>query len=370
MNNNLNERSNGGIIIAAIISAMVVLVTGLIAGLVLGIRSYGKRDDESRNAPRMSQYLLIDAADGLRRSASALRLSNTADSASGTVKNALVYATRAETALECDGGAWDEGREKEAFLNDAYALLSRPDPMHAVEKADELYRLSVLFCDSLNGGAKFEYNGELSDEKDTQNQETAAEYSEDAAKLVESVLGVEPQFIGGFGERRDFSVDRDGVNGYATVTGDKITEFSFPHNGGDGDPESAERLALETAEKCGFGELYVYGIERTDGGLAVKMCKACSGALCRDECAVAVVTGDTVVAFSAGKCGGEHELPDPEYTESQAEINAPQGGGEGRLVTINDGERDRICYEYRYELDDGEHFVYVCAQNGKQMGIR
>ena len=32
--------------------------------------------------------------------------------------------------------------------------------------------------------------------------------------------------------------------------------------------------------------------------------------------------------------------------------------------------KERICYEYRYELEDGVHYVYVCAENGKQIDIK
>lgn len=370
MINNLNEKRHNGTIIAAVVSALVVLIAGLTAALALTIQTLSRRSEprtEQPVGPQMSHYLLVDAAAGLKQTTSALRLSNSEDSAVGTAKQALVYATRAETALECEEGDWDAGRTKEAFLNDVAALLSRSNPMHAVEKADELYRLSVAFYDSINGSGEFIYDGELGEK--TSDEQAEASDPQAAAELVKSVVGGDPQLIGSYDGRHEFSIDLDGNDGYATVKDGKIIEFSFSHSGGESDSAKAEQLALEAAKACGFDNLYVYGIEKSDGGLSVKMCCSCGGALCRDECAVAVVSGDKVKAFTAGKCGTHHELPSAKYTEAQARENAPDGG-EGRLVTLNDGERDRICYEYRYELDDGEHFVYVCAENGKQMSLR
>lgn len=370
MVNHLNEKNKNGAIIAAVVSALVVLIAGLTAALVLTLQSHSRHAEpriDQPVEPRMSQYLLVDAAAGLKQTTSALRLSNSEVSASGTAQQALVYATRAETALECEENDWDAGSDKEAFLNDAAALLSRKSPMRAVEKADELYRLSAALYDSLNGNGEFAYNGELGEQAD--DAQIDAGDPQAAAELVKSVIGGEPQNIGSYDGRHEFAIDIDGENGYATVKDGRIIEFSFSHDGSDGDPAKAEQLALETAKNCGFDDLYVYSIEKSDGVLSVKMCCACRGALCRDECAVAVVSGDKVKAFTAGKCGTHHDLPSVKYTEAQARENAV-GGGEGRLVTLNDGERDRICYEYRYELDDGEHFVYVCAENGKQMSLR
>lgn len=376
MRNDLNEKSTNAVILAAIISALVVLVAGLTAALVLAVQNYRHRIEprtteppkqteqtEQPEQPNISKFIIVDAAVGLKNSASALRLCNHKDSAVETVKNGLMYATRAETALECDGGDYSAKMAKEAFLNDASALLSRPDPMHAVEKADELYHYSAMFYDSVLNGNEFTYNGELGEVKTLDTREGMS--AEEAAELVKRVLGIEATHTGSYENAHNFSVD----HGYVTVTGDKISEFSFFGESGDADPNAAQEIALNTARACGYDDLYVYGIERSEKGLAVKMCCACCGALCRDECAVAVVAGDKAIAFSAGKCGTKHELPKAVYTEEQARINAPEGG-EGRLVTLHDGERDRICYEYRYELDDGEHFVYVCAQNGRQMGLR
>ena len=100
------------------------------------------------------------------------------------------------------------------------------------------------------------------------------------------------------------------------------------------------------------------------------LCKTIDGAMCRDECASVAISGGEAVAFTAGCCGGDHTVPKAKVDEAKARRAAPDAAGEGVLVSRVYGGRERVCYEYRYELDDGVHYVYVCAENGKQMQVK
>ena len=313
----------------------------------------------------MSHYLLVDAADGLRHSASALRLSDD-DASSNAARLALVYVIRAETALECENGLWSDCRDCEGFLNDAAKTLSS-DKKIPDEVFDKLYTLSCKFYKHVTEGAPFEYDGELTDGDSEQSEAEADE--EAARKIVKALLGESIDVIGKYGDNVSFASD----DCYVTVKGEKVFEFAFSSGGidFDGDEVSA---AENIAQKCGY-ELTVYSTAENDGVTTVKLCDVQGGAYCRDECASVVIADGKIRAFSAGHCGNSHDVPSVKVDETTArratkEKFSSYSSGEGRLVTTHDGERDRICYEYRYELDDGEHFVYVCAENGRQMQVR
>lgn len=378
MINDLNEKPSNRIIVASVIAALVVLVGGLIAGFVLAVRSHERTSPDPAPQPPaptvrfdVPHFVFTDSVAGLRSCASALRLADSPESAEKTLNTALVFATRAETALECEGGEWSDCRAKEAFLNDASSLLSAADGTAAIEKAEVLYEFSTKLYDSLGGGT-FEYNGELSDASErTQTEQSNEQSDADYTQFVVGALNLtDASLAGEYDGIKEYFVSRGDRQGYAVVAEGKIKEFSFEHYGDAGEVGDAVSTAISTAEACGYDELQAYSFENTAGGIEVKMCCKCCGALCRDECATAFVMGDEVVAFSAGNCGKHHELPKAVYTEEAARSAAPAGGGAGVLVTTFDGVRDRICYEYRYELEDGTHYVYVCAENGRQMTVR
>ncbi len=371
MTNNLNEKKSNIWIIVALVSALTFTIVGLIAGLAAGL---SKKSRNEAVQPKISHFLLMDAADGLRHSCSALRLCNEDETASEMSTRALVYVVRAETALECDGGLWCDCRAGEAFLNDAAAILSATDTKTAVEFADELYGLSSEFYKHIVFGAPFDYNGELeqksvasADKKQTKADAAAAR------KTVEEALGSTAlKEVGTYGDTVEFASDEC----YATVKGGKLSEFAFSVGGLDtGDGKDAEEIAEDIAKKCGYDGLSVYATNDNDGTTTVKLCDRCGGAYCRDECATVIITDGKVRAFSAGHCGGKHDVPNAKVDEQTARKAVPEKfasslSGEGRLVTTFDGKRDRVCYEYRYELDDGEHYVYICAEDGKQMQVR
>ncbi len=373
MTNNLNEKKSNTLIIVALVCALTFTIAGLIAGLAAGI---SRKSRNEATQPKMSRFLLIDAADGLRHSCSALRLCNEQETATETSKRALVYVVRAETALECDGGFWCDCRAGEGFLNDAAAILSSSDPKTAVENADELYGLSREFYKHVAIGAPFEYNGELENKSggsDDVGAQTKIGNHVDARKIVDKVLGsFKLKEVGAYGDMTEFASEFC----YATVRRGKLSEFAFAVGGLDsGDSADAEKTAEELASKCGYDGLSVYATQENDGVTTVKLCDKQGGAYCRDECATVIIADGKVRAFSAGHCGGKHEVPTAKVDELSARKAAPQKfasslQGEGRLVTTFDGKRDRVCYEYRYELDDGEHYVYVCAEDGKQMQVR
>lgn len=368
MTNNLNEKKSTAIISAAIIATLLFMLSSFLGGLVCAIR----QKHESRNS-EYARYLLIDAAANLRGSLSALRLCNESGPARELEQTALVYAVRAETAMECREDDWHESEKREAFLNDVATVLHSDDPMYAVKLSDVLFGYSDMFYKHVADGAEFDYNGELSDLKDpTESTYPTDEEIEKAQELVQNVLrpnGIEA--VGGWDGLIEFSVERDGKYGYAVVKGEKIIEFSYAHGAaGATDDDSAKQIALDCAKACGFDGLSVYEVDGTGGATVVKMCYKADDAMCCDDCARVVVSDGKAVAFTSGNCDCEHDgVPQVKVSERDAR-KAAIGGGEGVLVARNYGGRERVCYEYRYELEDGVHFVYVCAENGKQMQVK
>lgn len=371
MVNNLNEKRSYAVVIAAIVTTLVIIVGGLVSGLVLAVREHS----ETHEKDPLARFLLIDSAKSLMGSMSSLRLCNENEPAEDINKTALVFAVRAETALECDGDDWADNRAKESFLNDMATVLHTYETEKTLKMSDELYKYSAMFFESVSEGASFEYNGELTGggaveedgEKPTQEQ------IDKAAARVEDALKGTARFVGAWSGHLEFNVERDGKYGYAIVCGDKITEFSImrSENAENGDADSS-RLALECAEACGYTGLSVRFANKVGNSVAVIMCRDIDGAIACDEPASAVVYGGEVVAFSAGNCDCEHNnVPKAKRSESEARRAAPNGAqNSGTLVVHKHKGRDRICYEYRYMLEDGEHYVYVCAESGKQIEVK
>ncbi len=368
MTNNLNEKKSMIVPVAIIVSLLFAL-SGLTAGMILSVRMRMIRDEQ--NETRMSSYLFVDASAGLRGKASALRLCNNEESASKVMEDALVYAVRAETALECDGGVWSECRAKEAFLNDACALLAGKTSV-AMQKADALYMYSTALCESLENSTEFDYDGALADGTATEKtEEPNAEEITRAEKTLDQALEVDSaEYIGGFDGRIEFDISIGDRRGYAEVCGDKICEFALGGGHSDGQEGDPQELALDIAEKCGYKGLEVYSSSTVGKVTTVKLSHVIDGAACRDECASALIEDGTAIGFSAGQCEKNHTLPSVKVSEEQARKNAAGSSDAGRLVTTNDGTRDRVCYEYAVECEDGMHYVYVCAENGKQIQVR
>ncbi len=375
MVNKLNERKNKAVLIAALISAFVFILSALVTGMVLGIN---KRNRVQSEGSRVARYLLADSANELNHAMSALRLCNSEQSARFLCNDGLVFAVRAETALECVNGNWREMQAKEAFLNDVATVMHTKDAMKAVKKANILYKYSDMFFKHVVRGDKFEYNGEIvADGQNGKADERKEKTDEKSAKsLVMKTLGASRATKSGeFDGKIEFEIERDGRSGYATVVGDKICEFMIEHGGGakdeDGDKNSsAGELAAETAAKCGYPDLSVCSVDGDGGYTVVRLCKKTHGALACDDCARVGVSGGKVVAFSAGNCVCEHDPPEVKVEESEARKNAKGAKGEGVLVTRTFEGEERVCYEYRYELEDGVHYVYVCAENGEQMQVK
>lgn len=374
MTNNLNEKRSYAVIIAAVVSAMIVMVCGLATGLVYAVREHRDSPDESR---LIAGYLLSDAAYGLRNSMSALRLCNEAEPAEAINRTALVHAVRAETALECHDDDWADSRSKEQFLNDVATILHSYTPEQTIKLSEKLYEYSAKFYASVTDGTPFEYGGELigggggaSDEDETPVTE---EQKAAAAELVKNALKTDrTEFVGAWGGHIEFFAERNGKTGYALVCEDKIIEYSFirEDDAEHTDVDTAERLALEAAAACGFDDLTVKWSEDLGRSVGIIMCKSYNGALAADDCASAVVSGGEVVAFTAGKCEANHEnIPTVKKTEREAS-KAAKDGGKGTLVVRKVNGKERVCYEYRYDLEDGVHYVYVCAENGRQMEVK
>lgn len=369
MVNRLYEKRSYAVIIAATVVTFVVLVGGLVSGLVCALRSRVVAEEDNEYA----RHILLDAADGMSRSLSAMRLVNESEPAEELAKTALVFTVRAEAALECLHGEWSGDRAKEAFLNDLAVALHTRDALETAEKAQMLYEYSVKFAASVADGSEFEYGGEIEgggDNDDTAEPPTP-EQIEKAGEMVATALDCETHYIGTWDGRLEFNIQRDGDGGYAVVCGDKIEQFSFSRSGdGETSIEEAARVAVESAKACGYDGLTVRYCDKVGGSVAVIMCREIDGALAVDDFASAVVFGGRTVAFSAGGCDKSHDgAPKPKVSEGEAR-KASGGAGEGRLVVRTVNGRERICYEYRFDLDDGAHYVYVCAETGKQMQVK
>lgn len=370
MKNNFSEKRKYGTVIAAVVSALVIIIAGLATGLTCAVQ---KRMAAEPSGSGMARYLLEEAAYSLKSSMSALRLCNESEPAENISRTALVHAVRAETALECDYGDFADSRNKEAFLNDISTVLHSYDPLDTVKLSDKLYEYSSKFYDSVVSGAEFEYNGELIESSGEGHPDIEITDDDIAAsrELVEKALDCTAEYVGAWDGHIELHVERNGKTGYAVTCGSKIIEYSFMRSGGElGDEESAKQAALEAARACGYEKLEVAWCEPVGKSYAVIMCRNYDGAIACDDYASAVVVNGEAVSFAAGKCETEHtDIPKAKKTEREAAESAV-GGGTGRLVVRKVKDRERICYEFRYELDDGVHYVYVCAENGKQMEVK
>ncbi len=373
MTNYLNEKRSYGIIIAAVICTLAVMIGGMITGMVYAVRTHKENADDGR---RIAGYLLSEAAYSLRGSMSALRLCNEAEPAENIARTALVHAVRAETALECHVDDWADSRSKEQFLNDVATVLHSYTPEQTIELSEMLYEYSAKFYVSITAGTEFYYSGELiKTEDDGAAHPTEVTQAEiDAAQnIVEDALGTNrTEYVGAWNGHIEFYAERRGKTGYALVCDGKIIEYSFLRDDSaeHADEETAKRLALETAKACGYDGLVVEWVEDLGKSVGVIMCKSYNGALARDDYASAVIAGNEAVAFSAGKCDVEHKnIPPVKKSETEAR-RAAKNGGKGTLVVRTMDGKERVCYEYRYDLEDGVHYVYVCAESGKQIEVK
>ncbi|MDE7164865.1 MAG: hypothetical protein K2O04_05540 [Clostridiales bacterium] len=362
------------VIIAAVAVTVIVMLGGMISGLVLAIRQRSENAAFNDSSKLMAESLLRDSAIELRSTMSALRLCNEVEPAENLNRTGLVFAVRAEAALECHSDDWADSRAKEQFLNDISTVLHTYTAERTMEMSDLLYEYSSKFCDWVLGGAEFEYNGELIPASGgDHDQEVSEDDITAAAELVKSALETtKAEYVGDYGGHIEFNVERNGKTGYAVVCGTKIIEFAFVRGeGADTDTETAKKVALEAAAACGYDGLEVKWCETTGKSVSVIMCKSYDGAIACDDSAIAVVYGGETVAFTAGGCDAEHKnIPSAKKTETQAHKALRRETDNGTLVVRTMNGEERICYEYRYELDDGVHYVYVCAESGKQIDVK
>ncbi|MDE6293345.1 MAG: hypothetical protein K2L88_01835, partial [Clostridiales bacterium] len=156
MTNRLNEKRSYAVIIAAVISTLVLMVCGMVTGLVYSVREHNESYGDNGRA--MAEHLLTDAAYSLKNSMSALRLCNEAEPAEEINRTALVYAVRAETALECHDDDWADNRSREAFLNDIATILHSYSALDTIDMSEKLYEYAAKFYGSVAYGETFEYN--------------------------------------------------------------------------------------------------------------------------------------------------------------------------------------------------------------------
>ncbi|MDE6201772.1 MAG: hypothetical protein K2M47_07880 [Clostridiales bacterium] len=374
MNYKQHKSKGYGIIIAAVAVTIAVMLCGMISGLVLAVRQRQENAAFNDSSKQMAGYLLRDSAVELKSTMSALRLCNEVEPAEDLSRTGLVHAVRAEAALECHTDDWADSRAKEQFLNDISTVLHTYTPEQTMQMSDMLYEYSSKFCAWVTDGTEFEYNGELIPASDG---DTDASVTEDdikaATETVKTALNADKaEYVGDYGGHIEFNVERDGNSGYAVVCGNKIIEFAFVRGEAtETDTEQAKQIALQTASACGYDGLEVKWCETTGKSISVIMCRSYDGAMACDDSAIAVIHGGKTVAFTAGGCDNEHkDIPSHKKTERQAHKALKSETDDGRLVVRTMDGKERICYEYRYELDDGVHYVYVCAESGKQIEVK
>ncbi len=381
MTNYLNEKRNYAVVFAALLCTLIVTICGLTTGIVYAVRYRHAASDGNDNQTAQAQYLLSDAAENLVHSMSALRLCNETEPAETINRTALVHAVRAEMALEFHNDDFADSRTREAFLNDMAIVLHSYETEQTMEIADMLYDYSTKFYESIsseNGYGEFDYNGELIkggsfEPDDGHDTEITDEDKASGAELVKTALNTtREEYVGDWDGHIEYYIERNGVTGYAMVCNDKIIEFSFMRGEAEEtDIETAKEVALATAEACGYGDLSVKWCENTGKSVSVVLCKTYDGAFACDDYATAVIYSGETVAFTASNCEREHkDIPSPKINEIDARHAAKQSQSNGVLVVRTINGKERICYEYRYELEDGVHFVYVCAENGKQIEVR
>ncbi|MDE5563077.1 MAG: hypothetical protein K2J01_05980 [Clostridiales bacterium] len=374
MNYRKTREKGYGIIIAAVAVTIAVMLCGLISGLVLAVRQREENAMFNDSSKQMAGYLLRDSAVELKSTMSALRLCNEVEPAQTLNRTALVHAVRAETALECHSDDWADSRAKEQFLNDISTVLHDYTPEQTMQMSDMLYDYCNKFCAWVTDGTEFEYNGELIPSDGGEHDETVTEDDINAAaEIVKSALNSDKaDYVGDYGGHIEFNIERDDSTGYAVVCGKKIIEFAFVRDeGSETDTEQAKQIALETASACGYDGLEVKWCEVTGKSVSVIMCRSYDGAMACDDSAIAVVYGGKTVAFTAGGCDNEHKnIPSPKKSEGEAHKALKSNTDDGKLVVRKMDGKERVCYEYRYELDDGVHYVYVCAESGKQIEVR
>lgn len=369
-----NKNKGYGVIIAAVAVTIAVMLCGMISGIVLAARQRKENAMFNNSAQEMAGYLLRDSAVGLKSTMSALRLCNEVEPAESLSRVGLIYAVRAETALECKSGDWEDSLNKEQFLNDVYTVLHTYTPEQTMELAGKLYEYTDKFCSWVVDGAEFVYDGELIKSEDGAHDDDVTEDDIAAAeKTVQEALNASCDYVGDYGGHIEFNIERDDSTGYAVVCGKKIIEFSFmrDEDAGTDTIETAKAIALRTAKACGYDGLEVKWCEQIGKSISVIMCRSYDGAMACDDSAMAVICGGKAVAFTAGGCDNKHSnIPTPKVDEGTAHKALRSDTAEGRLVVRKMNGRERICYEYRYELEDGVHYVYVCAENGRQIDIK
>lgn len=372
--NNRKINKGYGVIIAAVAVTVAVIIGSIASGFVLAVRQRNESAEFNDSSKLMAQSLLRDSATELKRTMSALRLCSEPEPAESLNRTGLVFAVRAETALECHDDDWADSRAKEQFLNDISTVLHTYTAERIMQMSDLLYEFSDKFCDWAIDGKEFEYNGELIPSTGgDHDQEIGEDDIAAAAELIKTALDADrADYVGDYGGHIEFNIERDGSSGYAVVCGKKITEFSFVRGEAvETDIEQAKKIALQTAERCGYPDLEIEWSEVTGRSISVIMCKSYNGAMACDDSAIAVVYGGKTVAFTAGKCDAKHEnIPSAGVAEKQARKALVRDTDDGRLVVRTIDGKERICYEYRYQLDDGVHYVYVCAENGKQIEVK
>lgn len=373
MNNRQTKKSGYAVVIAAVAVTVIIMLGGMISGLVLAVRQRHENASYNDSARLMAESLLRDSAIELKSTMSALRLCNEVEPAENLNRTGLVFAVRAEAALECHTDDWADSRAKEQFLNDISTVLHSYTAERTMEMSDMLYEYSSKFCAWVTDGTEFDYNGELIPASGDHGKEVSEDDIQAAAEIVKIALGTTTaDYVGDYGGHIEFNVERDGSTGYAVVCGDKIIEFAFVRGEStDTDTDTAKKVALETAVSCGYDGLQVKWCETTGKSISVIMCKSYDGAIACDDTAIAVVYGGKTVAFTAGGCDTEHkDIPSPKKTENEAHKSLRRETENGTLVVRAMNGEERICYEYRYELDDGVHYVYVCAESGKQIDVK
>lgn len=366
----MNKRyidKNYVLIAVAVSVTLAVIIAGLITAVVFTARARQNDDND------YAVTIYIDSVSSLNREIDKLVLCKETEPRKKVASSALIAAARCQIALDLTGLDYHSAIARQEFFNDAIAVLSGDDATVAQYAASLKSACAQLLWSGLGG--EFAYTSILQQHnaaRDEIEEGDSGEREKTALQAVQNRLNASGEIIGDYGGKIRLEITRNDSSGYAVVDdGGRVCEFAL-FGTDENNPEEnsiGTQRAVEIAKDCGYSQMRVYEVETIgeDGeGITVKLCKDFDGALLIDECVTVSLSSNHTALRAADEC--KHSKLDVSVSEKQA--REYMGCDEcGVLVIHRHNGEDRLCYEYVLKADSGSRRVYVCAQNGKQIGV-
>lgn len=365
----MNKRyidKNYVLIAVAVSVTLAVIIAGLITAVVFTARARQNDDNE------YAVTIYIDSVSSLDREIDKLVLCKEKEPREKVASSALIAAARCQVALDLTGLDYHAAITRQEFLNDAIAVLSGDDATVAQYAASLKSASALLLRSGLDD--EFAYTPILPHNaaRDEIEESDSGDREKTALQAVQNRLNASGEIIGDYGGKMRLEITRNDSSGYAVVDdGGRVCEFALFGKGENNNEENSigTQRAVEIAKDCGYSQMRVYEVETIgeDGeGITVKLCKDFGGAMLIDECVTVSLSSNHTALRAADEC--KHSKMDVSVSEKQA--REYMGCDEcGVLVIHKHNGEDRLCYEYVLKTDSGSRRVYVCAQNGKQIGV-